>query len=241
MKCAWISVSLLAVFLTSCESAPEPIAPVAPSEATSDVDGQESEGRSKAELDWERAKLQAKLEIAEAKLSIAQLELEASAAKHEAGTRFATYEVEQAEFKLETFTEVTRPNQLASAKLSLLRSNDRVQEAADELEQIKIMYDEQDLEEMTAEFVVGRGRRNAEHSAAALKIQEAELHALQTRELPQQHGGLQLAVQKAEVALAAAQHQAVVGAQRAQIAVQEAEAAVMGIEQQIVALEEENQ
>ena len=240
MKCAWIPTSLLVAALASCKTTntEQNVLPAPSSQASA---AQESEGRSPAELDRERAKLQAKLDIAKAKLSIAQLELEASAAKHEAGTRFAAYEVKSAEFKLETFTEVTQPNQLASAELSLRRSADRVQEAADELEQIKIMYDEQDLEDMTAEFVVGRGRRNAEHAAAALKIQEAEVVALRDRELREQQDGLQLAVKKAEVALAAAQQQATIGAQRAQIAIREAEGAIMGIERQLLDLEEENQ
>ncbi len=245
MKCAWIPTSLLIAFLASWETVNTHVdsGPGSADGASTDQDSgsQESAGRSKDELDRERRKLDTKRDIASAKLGIAQLELEATAGKHVANVRHAEAGVAVAAATLATFMESTMPSRLQSAELSLRRSSDRVQEAADELEQIRIMYDEQDLEDMTAEFVVSRGQRNAEHAAASLAIQEAEFDALKERELPQEQLALELALDKAEVAFAAAQLEQEIGLQRASVAIREAESAVTSLELEITALVEEGQ
>ena len=78
--------------------------------------------------------------------------------------RHAQADVTMAEAKLATFREVDKPNRVAAQTLGLQTARDRAQEAADELAQVEIMYAEQDLNDMTREFVIQRERRAADLS-----------------------------------------------------------------------------
>jgi len=152
-----------------------------------------------------RKALEGSLEIARNKL--VQAELEQSSAEQSAAAALARarIELELSQARLLQFTELDRPNQLERARLGLLRAKDRAQEAADELAQIEIMYEEQDLQDRTAEFVVSRGRRNAERSAAQIKLEEQSLLSLEQHTLPQELKKLALDVTRKQDDLAEAE------------------------------------
>jgi hypothetical protein len=219
---------LLVLLLTGC--------------ATTSVDGGDApaaDSAKKEEPAKKIAELERKLEIARAKLAIARLENEAFEAKQTVRARHLAEEVGLAEASLAKFQEADKPTPLASVKLDLRTTKDRAQEARDELAQIEIMYAEQDLDDLTAEFVVSRGRRQAERAEARIEIKEAELKALAERELPQEAKRLGLAVDRAKADAEAAAREAEIGRRNKAIAVQEAENAVEDLEEELVEAKKE--
>jgi hypothetical protein len=136
------------------------------------------------------------------KLDVAQRELAALSARQEAALAAARTELDLAEGKLETFREFERPSRLGETRLDLRTTKDRAQEAADELAQIEAMYEEQDLDDLTKEFVVARGRRQAERAAERVSLEEQDLTRLTERTLPAEELELRLAVDRAVAAVA---------------------------------------
>ena len=221
------ALSLLPFLLASCVThLPEEDAPPAPAmNSTEDLEADLKEARRK-------------FEFASAKLEIAQLELEAHQEAHAAALRHAEAGVAMASERLTRHRDVDAPRRLAGEMLDLRAAKDRAQEAVDELKQIEIMYDEQDLDDMTAEFVVSRGRRNAERAEARIALQEAAFKALEERELPAQEASLGLDLQKAEAALATAVRKGEITRRNLQLAIDEATARLEGLEADVEELEE---
>ena len=153
----------------------------------------------------------AELEKARAQLEIAGLEMESYEAKQADRLRFAAAELALAESELALFKSSKAPNRLASEELDVRAAKDRAQEAAEELAQIEIMYEDQDLDDLTAEFVVSRGRRSAERAAARIEILEAGLVALETSELPREQKRLELAVERARSQVADVERETEIG------------------------------
>jgi hypothetical protein len=228
MKRAFLFPSLLVVLLSGCASTPENEAPSATAR------GKKSPGKEARELDA----LERELGLARARLVKVELEQSFSEEQLETKIRHAKTEVGLAEAGLARFREVDGPNQLASEKLNLRTAKDRAQEAADELKQIEIMYKEQDLDDLTAEFVVSRGRRSAERAAARIAIQEGTLRALEERELPQKEQELGLALDKAISGLQNIEREGEIGRHGKAIALQEAENEIARLENELVALRE---
>ncbi len=93
---------------------------------------------------------------------------------------------------------------------NLIRLVQQVQ--PNELAQIEIMYKDQNLDGLTAEFVVSRGRRNAERAAQRIEIQEFGFARFKNHELPQEEQGLSLPVEKAASAVCTATTRSTTGA-----------------------------
>lgn len=229
MKAASIGRSILILCLAGCASTSAKTTPPSPGGEAPREAPQDDEGR---ELD----SLERKLAVAVARLDIARLEAESHEVDLGARVRHAEAELALAKARLARFQEADMPHRLASEKLDLQSAKDRAQEAADELAQIELMYKDQDLDDMTAEFVVSRGRRNAERAAARIVVMEAELTALEERELPEEADQLQLAVDKAMTALEAVEREGEIGKRNKQVSVKEAENAVADIEGELAQL-----
>lgn len=225
MKHAWI-VPALTVLLVGCAATG--------SGGASATAGASGPAKDEA---GQRQELERKLKIARARLAVAQLEEKAFEQQQEVRIRQATAELDMARAKLALFRDADMPNRLASEKLDLQASKDRAQEAADELAQIEIMYKDQDLDDLTAEFVVSRGRRAAERAKAQIEIQEAKLKALEKSELPQQERRLALEVDKADAELKKLGLEGQIGSQGKAIAVQEAKNEVERLEHQLAKTE----
>lgn len=233
MKRVWILLSFLTVLAMGCASAP----PGDTGGAAADVSA-EKDADSGKEAERKEKGLERKLEVAKARLAVAQLEAEAFERQQQVKVWEASMAVEMAEAKLGRFREADMPNRLASERLDLRTAKDRAQEAADELKQIEIMYEEQDLDDLTAEFVVSRGRRSAERAAARIGIQEAKLKALEERELPEEEKSLSVALDKAKAGLDKASAEGETGTRNKAIAVQEAENTIAGLQDELAALRE---
>jgi hypothetical protein len=143
-----------------------------------------------------------KVEVLKRKIELGELELAALAARQGPALVAARIELALAEGELTTFRDFDRPTRLGTAALDLRGTTDRAQEAADELAQIQVMYAEQDLDDLTAEFVVARGRRQAERAAERIKLEEQELARLTDRTLPAEEQKLALAVDRARAGVA---------------------------------------
>ena len=228
-----VALLVLAAGCASTSVKDSPASTARATEATTD--------ESADETDAKRRDLDRKLAVARAKLEVARLEAEAYEKKQEASLRHAAAEVALAEARLARFREADAPNRLANEQLSLRTAKDRAQEAADELAQIEIMYEDQDLDDVTAEFVVSRGRRSAARAAARIEIMEAQYAALEERELPQDAQRFELELDKARSGLEAAQRDAEIGRHGKRIAVQEAENAIRKLEEELADLDEEQE
>jgi len=218
MKTALV-LPLLATLFVGCASTSAKEAP--PTASTMNAD--------KNKVD----ELERKLKLARARLEIKHLEEKAFVQSQENQVRFAEAAVAMAEAKLAKFREVDAPNKLASAELDLQTSRDRAQEAQDELAQIEIMYAEQDLDDLTAEFVVSRGRRSAERAQARIAIEETSFQALRERELPQEEAQLELALDKARTELQNTSLEGEIGLQGKAVAIEEAQDQIVKLEQEL--------
>lgn len=197
--------SLVLLFLAACAASCN--APTTASSAPS--------GESKRPL------VEQKIEVQRAKIEAAELELESARAQSDASISAARVDVQLAHAQLAAFREFDVATRTASATLDLRGAEDRAAEAAEELAQIQIMYDEQDLDDLTREYVISRGRRNAERAAARIEITKRELERLKEHTLRHEERSLELAAERAEASLAAAERAAEIERRGKQISLQE--------------------
>lgn len=158
--------------------------------------------KEKEDAATKREGLMRKLAVTEIRLQHAQLELKIHEENAQSSLAHAEKELVLAKDKLTQFQTLDKPNRIARKELDLQRSRDAAQEAQEELEQLEIMYKEQDLEDMTREFVISRGKRRAEQRNRSLKIQETEFKSFMTHELVREEKKLHLEAAKKEQALA---------------------------------------
>ncbi len=145
--------------------------------------------------------LEIALEIAKRHLEQAKMAMEVDIAAKEKELAFAEKDLAMAKEKLETFKTLELPNKLAQAELDVQRMSDAAQENADELSQIEAMYEGQKLDDRTKEFVVSRGRRNAERAAKQLEIAKKNMEVTTKHDLPREQAKLELDVARKEADL----------------------------------------
>ncbi|MFT7484722.1 MAG: archaellum component FlaC [Candidatus Paceibacteria bacterium] len=193
-----LALSFLA--LASCASTPSSSSmPAAEPQVAEPQVEEEAEAKEpdQAKID----ELQHKLEVARIKLDLALLSANRADLEQARGIAHASQEVQMARANMEHFTNVEKPADIGRAKLSLQGARDSATEADEELQQIELMYKDQNLEDMTAEFVIQRGRRRAQRAQKRLEFQELDLKALETHQLPQKHQKLSQTLLKAEESL----------------------------------------
>lgn len=229
---------LFALFAVSCASTethpvadPSPAPEASAQEAEDDGEDAEAEAEKKEDLAHE-------IEMAKARMTLQKMETQNWEAQQEVRLRHARAEVEMAEAKLALFVNSEAPRRLASERLDLRSVTDRAKEAAEELAQIEIMYEDQDLDDVTAEFVVSRGRRTAERAAQRIEIQESALKALEDHELPQEEKRLKLAVERAAASLAEAEREVEIARRRKALERKEARRKLEKLEEELAELSE---
>jgi len=175
-------------------------------------------------------KLEHDLQVRSSKLAIAEMKIQGDVLQREQRLAHLRADLAMAEAKLQNFVAVTLPSRKARAELDLRGARDFATEAAEELRQIEIMYEEQDLADKTAEFVVSRGQRRADRAARRIAIQEAEVASLVAHELPQEQMRHEQTVKKAAEALGTAEHDSKVALAREELELMEARMAVQRAE-----------
>lgn len=187
---------------------------------------QAAEAAPEAPDPHEMEKLEHELRVAQTKLEIARLEMENAMVQQEQSLGHERTKLALAEAELANFLDVEMPNRIASEELSLQGAKDSAKDAEDELEQLEIMYAEQDLEEMTREYVISRGRRRAVRASARIAISERGLAALKEFEMPSKRTKLEMGVAQAREAVERAERANAVARMRKELSVREAEVAV---------------
>jgi len=196
-----------------------------------DAPGASAKAEDKDET--KRESLERKLAIAKLRLDHAGMEQKKGAMTSKEAVEFAQEELEMAQAEQAQFEQLDSPNRRARSELDLKRARDRTAEAAEELAQLKIMYDEQDLQDMTAEFVINRGKRNAERAELSLEIQEREFQSLTAHEMPRKLRKLQLGVARKAGALQKAKSDAEAGRVQAEISLLKASSDILELEQEL--------
>lgn len=196
-----------------------------------------SQAKSPAELD----ELKRKAELSEMQLHSAQNEQQSSEQSAQAAIQVAQQELAIARAKLAQFTTLDQQNRIARSALSLQRSRDRAVESDEELRQLELMYKDQDLDDMTSEYVINRGKRDAARTQEALQVQEREHESLTQHDLPLELGSLELDVARKEGALQKALSSAENGKLERAIAVLRAEGELAKAKKELQAAEESSQ
>jgi len=142
------------------------------------------------------AALDRKLAIQSEKIEAAKAALASDEAASRDSVALAEAELELSRKQLARFDSIDAAVRLDRARLDLAGAQDRHREAEEELQQLEMMYAEQDLADKTREIVVNRGRRSLERAAKALDIQLRELAALESQGLPQERAKLALEVDR---------------------------------------------
>jgi hypothetical protein len=208
--------------------------PGEPSEAE-----KKSQAKAEAEKEANRAKLTRELEIALRKVARAQLAADHQEADNEKALQKAAGERELAAAKLEDFDKQGAPVRLEKAQLSLKRAEDNVLESREELEQLQMMYGEEELGEKTSEIVIARAKRRLERAEWNLNIQRQELQDLQNATIPLERRELQLKQEAAEAELQSTQRTAESSLLEKRIALMSAEAEVAHIQTELKNLDVE--
>ncbi len=169
--------------------------------AKSEKGEEESEAKKAAKKAAKRAKLVSDLEIARQKVTQAQLASTHQQADDEEAVRKAAADLDVASAKLVEFNERTAPVRLDRARLSLKGAEDRVVESREELEQLEMMYAEEELGDKTREIVITRAKRRLARAEWNLRIQQTDLANLEGEKIPLERHELEL-----KVAAASATH-----------------------------------
>ena len=174
---------------------------VAPGDAESGAasdENKKSDAKKKAEKEAKRAKLTRDLEVARQKVAQAQLAIDHQRADDEEAVRKAAADRDLAAAKLEDFEKHSAPVKLEKARLSFKKAEDSVLESREELEQLKMMYNEQELGDKTSEIVIARAKRWLERAEQDLRIQTQDLQNLEKETIPLERRELQLKVEAGE-------------------------------------------
>ena len=174
--------------------------------------------------------------IARQKLVKAQVAAEHAQIQNQIAVAEAEGELELEQRRLAAFRDRSAPSRIEWSRLGLLRAEDRVKEAEEELTQLKLMYAEEDFADQTKEIVLERGRRRLERSRRDLELR-TEDHAILTDEtIPTEQREHELNVEKKTEALHKIRRDAEASALDNQIQITSAEAEVARLEAEIEAL-----
>lgn len=206
------ALPLIVLFaLSSCAGHPRhhgqdehPAAAPQASEPAEDPAADAEKAKAKATEQLKKVEeLEHKLRVAETKMELAMMDVkdrEIALGEKREGAQQA---FKVAESNLANFEQMGRPTQVGRAQMSLKGAQDSAKEAEEELQQLALMYSDQNLEEMTSEFVIGRGKRRAERAAKRIEFAAMDLRSLTTHKLRLEQEKLAIAVKKAGQALKA--------------------------------------
>jgi hypothetical protein len=185
-----------------------------------------------------RKSLERKMDIAEARLKHAHMEFKIHEINSMVSQSHAEKELAMAKDKLAQFQTLDKSNKLARKELDLQRAQDGAKEAQEELEQLKIMYKDKDLDDLTREFVISRGKRRAEQRDRSLAIQENEIKSFREHDLVREERNLQLDVAKKSSALEKMALSNESSTLQKKIAIMNVESEIAGLKDQMEKLEE---
>jgi hypothetical protein len=196
-----------------------------------------SKAADNEDKELKRAKLQRSLDVAREKAERAEMALAHQLADTQAALANAERAHELVVRKLRVFQDQDAPLRLDQARLSHQRAEDYLQEQQEELQQLEMMYTEEDLADKTAEIVLNRGRRRLARARRSLELETIELANLEEHHLPMERADLQKEVDEKARALEQARRKGELDRLDQEIAVMEAKAEVTGLEAELAALQ----
>src|SRR5262249_44700663 len=134
------------------------------------------------------------------KVARARMEVEAARTSSAAALAKAQAELALAEEARKRFVEIEAPLKEARSQLDLQEAQDSLADNREELDQLEMMYKEDDHADKTKEIVLRRGKRRLERAEQRFHLQERERDSL-PGELAQSRTKLELAVTEKKVEL----------------------------------------
>ncbi len=161
-------------------------ATTAPASTPAEDEAAEKEKAEKERRDLVRkqARTERDLTMARERMRKTKLQNEFNEQQEKLAEEKARRELDLAERKLRTFKEISTPERLDRADLSLQYSRDSVVEARQELEQLEGMYKDDQFADKTKEIVLERGRRRLERAERSLALEDRAIAALKGETLP---------------------------------------------------------
>jgi hypothetical protein len=239
--CASLAVLVLSscAVLSKTETTAAPTANQVKAVEPSGPAAEPSKAENDEDKELKRAKLQRSLDVAREKVERSEMALAHQLADTQAILANAERAHELAVRKLRVFQDQDAPLRLDQARLSHQRAEDYAQEQQEELQQLEMMYTEEDLADKTAEIVLNRGRRRLERAQRALELETIELTNLEEHHLPMEQADLQKDVDEKARSLEQARRKGELDRLDQEIAVMEAKAEVTGLEAELATLEKE--
>jgi hypothetical protein len=175
----------------------------------------------------ERALVDQRRQLETAKLALADARSALAAAEAELPLKLAAARAsyQRATEDLERFTKVTRPAREEQARQDLDRSEFRLKSALEELNQLKAMYEADDLTEETEEFILERQQKSVEAAQFSLRLQKLETEQTLKVDLPRQAEDLQRGIKQARITLDRAEAELPRTVEQARLAAQAAASA----------------
>lgn len=149
---------------------------------------------------------QADVETAHMDVEMAQMKFDFHRAQMERIIHKAEQEFGQARKAFVDYTRFASKDKLEREELKLKQARERALEAKEELQQLELMYEDQDLDDRTREFVIQRGKRHAENRARELEILQRALDHLRDVEIPQKTENLKRIMHEKEWAIEKTKH-----------------------------------
>jgi hypothetical protein len=218
-----LAPATLALFVSSCASAPAESAPAGNGAPAAAGDGDKA------------AELQTKLDKAGIKLEIARIDAKNGEAASARSVEAATLEAELAASALENYRTVLQPIEAAASELSLDGARQRVKESQEELQELEKMYAQEEFADLTKELVLTRGRAQLQMAQRNLELTEKRAAQARTFEWPRKERELSEKVASTQRALEEAQSRAAKGALERKLALLEAEEAVAKAQKELEA------
>lgn len=228
---------------TSPQETPETQAADAAEKERKEREEKEKKAKEEAKQAKERqrklAHLERELKTATLRLDNTRLGNEHAEIKFAESLEQATIQLELAREKYVTTQEIEVPRRIAWSELNLQRSRDNLQNATEELEQLELMYKDDQFADQTKEIVIDRARRSLERTQRDVRLREEEHAKLLEVYLPREKREQELQLAKQERDLARMQRDEQRATIDRQIRLLGAEAAIIKLEQQLEDLHEE--
>lgn len=152
--------------------------------------------KERRDLARKKARTERDIEMAKLRLERARLAIELAERSNAQSLAKSKAELELAQRKLKTFKERNKPERINRAELSFQWSQDNAREAQQELEQLEMMYKEDEFADKTKEIVLERGKRRLERSQRSLAIETEAIATLKGETLPVEEAEQELSVRE---------------------------------------------
>jgi hypothetical protein len=200
---------------------------------------QKEESKKARERQRKQLRLESELNAARLRLDKSRLAAEHAELQFKESADKAEKELAIAQDKFKVFQEVTAPNRIAWAELGLQRAEDRFQEDQEELDQLELMYSEDEFADKTKEIVIDRARRRLERSQRDLELRRSDYDTLVNVTIPQETADQEFDLEQKERAIDNLHRERAGGEIDQRLGVMATEAEIIKLENELADVREE--